>query len=218
MAAAFSEDDRFSDADPLDLNSVDQQIRINELRAQAEDLGLGEGYVNPDSPPELEEHFLRQMIDYEKAPLSTDFQRLQSAGIDLPAPETLDDAAVTAKLWEVIHALAAINTFLHGTDHMSDRGLYEQLWSESLREESPSFPPGSGWNHHIDPISGGSDEDNEMYLRYYASDESRTGWKRDFPDEEIPPHEEPPYKRAHLLPQPPPPPEWKGMDVPDEDE
>ncbi len=199
-----------SEKDPLGLSSVDQQIRINELRAEAEDLGLGEGYINPDSPPEMEEQFLRNVIDYENAPLSTDFQRLQSAGIDLPAPETLDDAGVSAKLWEVIHALAKMNTFLYATDHMSDRELYEQLWNESLREESPSFPPGSGWNHHIDAVSSGSDDENDAYLRYYADEETRERWKRDFPTEEIPPHEEPPYKRAHLLPQPPPPPQWHG--------
>ena len=218
MPPSIPHHEQFPEEDPLGLNEVDQRIRINELRSEAERLGLSEGYVNPDSPPEIEEQFLRNVIDYEDAPLSTDFQRLQSAGVELPAPEVLDDEAVTAKLWEVIHALAKMNTFLHGTDHMNDRKLYEQLWSESLREESPSFPPGSGWNHHIDPISSGSDEDNELYLRYYADEETHGSWKHDFPNDEIPPQEEPPYKRGHLLPQPPPPPQWRDTGLPEYDE
>ena len=218
MADPYSEDDRISDADPLDLNTIDQQIRINELRAEAVELGIGEGDVSPDCPLHIEEQFLRNVIDYEKTPWTTNFEQLQAAGVELPPPKALDDAAVSAKLWEVIHALANMNTFLHGTDHMNDRELYTHLWTDSLREESPNFPPGSGWNCHIDPISGGSDEDNEIYLRYYASEESRAGWKRDFPNDEIPPHEEPLYKRAHVLPQPPPPPQWRGLDSLDYEE
>ena len=117
-------------------------------------------------------------------------------------PKKLDDAALTAKLWEVIHALARLGTFLENTDHLSDRELYAQLWQESLRESTPCLPPGSGWVCHLDLVGSGSDEDSDLYLRYYADERTREHWRGDFPEPEIPPHEDPPFDRDRLLPRP----------------
>lgn len=215
MNQFLGDNDYGSQADPLGLDAIDQQIRINELRSQVDVLGMSGDCVSPECPPEIEEQFLRNVLDFENMPLSTDFERLKSAGIELPPPETLDDKSISAKLWEVFHALAKLNTFLYATDHLSDRELYGELWNESLREESPLFPPGSGWNHHIDLVSSGSGEDTETYLRYYADEETRQLWKDEFRLDEMPPHEEPLYSRAELLPQPPPPPMWRGTDEPE---
>ena len=44
-------------------------------------------------------------------------------GIALPAPEELTDAQLSAKLWEVIEALAFLGAYLEHTDHLSDREL-----------------------------------------------------------------------------------------------
>ena len=189
-------------ADPLGLEAIDQQIRINELRVQTEALGMSEGYVNPDAPPEIEEAFLRNVLAYESAPITTHFVQLEQGGVKLPPPEDLDDAALTSKLWEVIHTLAQLSTFLCSTNHLSDRELYTQLWQESLRESTPCLPAGSGWNCHLDLLGSGSDEDNELYLRYYADEQTREHWRSDFPDMEIPPHENPPFNRDRLLPRP----------------
>ena len=52
-----------------------------------------------------------------------------------------------------------------------------------------------GHHPHLDVIGGGSDEDNQAYLKYYASDEERARWKADFPDEQLPPRKQPQYKR-----------------------
>jgi hypothetical protein len=194
------------DDDPLGLESVDQQIRINELRAQAQDLGMHEGYVDENAPPEIEEAFLKNVLAYEKAGMVTHFERLERGGLKLPPPQELTDAAVTEKLWQVIRALARLDTFITSTNHLGDRELYERLWKDSLREETANLPPGSGWNFTIDLVGSGSDEHNAMYLRYYADEKTREHWRKDF-KEEIPPHEDPPYKRDHLLPKPkwPPP-------------
>jgi hypothetical protein len=194
------------DRDPLDLDAVDREIRINELEERARELGVASGRASPDCAPEVREEFLRNVIDYESAPLDTRFHQLTSEGIALPPPESLDDAALHAKLWEVIRALAARDAYLYHTDHLSDRELYQHLWSESLREQGPIFPPGSGWVNHIDLIGGGSDEDIEIGLRYYDSEESRRHWARDFPKDVIPPHEDPPHDRDRHLPKAPPPP------------
>jgi len=188
--------------DPLGLDAIDQQIRINELQAQVDALGVSEGYVRPDAPPEIEEAFLRNIVAYESAPMTTHFARLEQAGVQLPSPDELDDAALTAKLWEVIHGLARIDAFLGSTDHLSDRDLYAHLWHDSLRETEPTFPPGSGWVWHLDIIGSGSDEDNDLYLRYYADEQTREHWRRDFPESAVPPHEDPPFQRDKLLPRP----------------
>jgi hypothetical protein len=73
------------------------------------------------------------------------------------------------------------------------------------------FPPGSGWRHHIDLIGSGSEEDIQLGLRYYDSEQQRQRWAKDFPDDVIPPHEDPPYDRDRRLPVAPEKlPEWRG--------
>lgn len=191
--------------DPKDLDRVDQEIHINELKAQVDKLAGGEGnaFVSDDCPPEIAETFLQNIVDYETAPVSTSFEELQKAGIELPPPESLSDEQVTAKLWEAIHALARHSTYLTCTDHLSDRQLYEHLWSDVLREAGPMMPPGSGWVQHIDILGGCSEEDIRLYLKYYADEEWRQHWLKEWPNDEMPPHEDPPYDRDRLLPQDP---------------
>jgi hypothetical protein len=38
-------------------------------------------------------------------------------------------------------------------------------------------------------------------MKYYADEGTRRGWLADFPDDEMPPHEEPPYDRDRFLPR-----------------
>jgi hypothetical protein len=188
-----------------DSQDIDQEIRINELREAARDAAGGEmtEWESPDCPPEIAEKFWSHVLAYESAEETCHFIQLEERGIALPAPEELDDAALTEKLWEVIHALAGMNVFLSQTDHWSDRELYEHLWHETLREITMDLPPDSGWTHHIDFLSTGSDEDNELYLKYYADEEWRDQWRRDFPSDTIPPHVDPPHDRDSKLPKPP---------------
>jgi hypothetical protein len=51
-------------------------------------------------------------------------------------------------------------------------------------------------------LGGCSEEDNRLYLKYYADDASRKQWHRDFPDDPLPAHQDPPYDRDRLLPKP----------------
>jgi hypothetical protein len=189
--------------DPLHLGSIDRDIRINELTERVKELGDGAEtlHVSDDCPPEVHEQFLRQIIAYETGPFISHFERLERDGVALPHPETLDDAELTSKLWEVINALAAQRTYLYHTDHLSDRELYEELWHAVLREEMPLVPPSSTFECMIDLVSSGSDEDIENSLRYYDTEETRQHWARDFPGDPIPLHEDPPYDRDSRLPR-----------------
>jgi len=51
-------------------------------------------------------------------------------------------------------------------------------------------------------VSSGSDEDTHAWLKYYADEETRARWLNDFPDYDMPAHEDPPYQRDIELPQP----------------
>ena len=54
---------------------------------------------------------------------------------------------------------------------------------------------------HIDLVSSGSEEDIRLWLRYYADEEDRQRWRKDFPDDDIPPRETPPHDRDRHLPR-----------------
>ena len=101
---------------------------------------------------------------FEKAPHSTHFQQLQERGIKLPAPVDLSDAKLHAKLWEVLRELAKMNVFLISTDHLSDRELDAQLWSDVLHEDTIEGPlPDMAC--HLDLVSSGSKEDIALWMR-----------------------------------------------------
>jgi hypothetical protein len=155
---------------------------------------------SPSMPQELREQFWRDVLAFEEGPFTTEFERLKQAGVVLPDPQWLDDGAVAAKLREVIAALARLRVTLHQTDHLSDRELYAQLWQTVLHEAIPSAESGGVW--HIDMLGSGSEEETRMYLRFYAPEEFRRRWQRDFPDFDMPPRERPPFDRDRHLPQP----------------
>lgn len=93
-----------------------------------------------------------------------------------------------------------LHMFLYSTDHLSDRELYEELWHEVLREKNPVITINENSACHIDLVSSGSEEDNELYLRYYADEETRHRWAKDWPNDVMPTHEAPLYDRDRHLP------------------
>src|SRR5262249_51388616 len=127
---------------------------------------------------------------------------LVEMGLTLPPPEELTDGQLSAKLWEVIEALAFLRAYLEHTDHLSDRELYSQLWTEELREAALFVPndPDSAW--HIDFVGSGSEEDTTLFLTYYADEEERQQWAEDWWDGPLPTPKPRPYDRDRYLPQP----------------
>ncbi len=153
-----------------------------------------------------------ELAAWHNAPMASHFDILQRQGVDMPAPEMLDDDALHDTLWQIIHRLAEQNTFISQTDHLSDRELYEHLWYESLREMikdlAAVLPPEKltgpdAWIHSIDILGTGSEADLLLHLQYYADDSERAWWAQQYPDLDQPPRIDPPYDRDRHLPQPP---------------
>ena len=189
--------------DPLNLSSADREIHINQLKQQLRQIAGDEitfGHA-PGLDPALEEAFLEHVLALESQVGVRPFDALVRDGFDLPPPGKLGDAALTAKLWELIRALSDRRLFLERTDHLSDRDLYAWLWSHALREEFMGFGVSPG-DWHVDVLGGCSEEDLILSMRYYANDDERARWAAEFPDFPMPPRQKPPYDRDRHLPQP----------------
>jgi hypothetical protein len=181
---------------------IDRQIRIARMKDELDEIAGGEvltGGFGPASSA-LEEIFLKQALVFERAELDTEFNRLARRGVIMVPPAELDHAATTARLWEIIRELARMRCFLYNTDHLSDRELYDWLWSTGLRDETPDRGgmPDTAW--HTSPIGAGSDEDIAIHLKYYATDEERDRWSRDFPEDAMPKRATLPFDRDRDLP------------------
>lgn len=184
-----------------------RRARIEELKKEAAQLG-GDflSFVSKDCPPEVEEIFWQNVVEYERENRSgrneTLMDLLAKSSVELPAPELLEDGALFEKLWEVVDQLAAKRCYLYSTDHLSDRELYTQLWGQHLREVYNWSGDDPDAALHLDILGSGSEEDVHLYLKYYADEEWRRRWRSDFPDSEIPDHVDPDYDRDRFLPRP----------------
>jgi len=175
----------------------------NRLKRQVEAAVDGQMTVweSDDLSDETREPFWRRVLDIETAPVTTNMQQLLDRGIEVAAPDTMDDDALTVRLWQVIHALAGLRVFLYCTDHLSDRELYTELWERVLRDEVEDLEIDEDSSTIVDFVSTGSEAHTRAWLAYYADDDARRSWARDFPEDPLPPRHELQYRRAHLLPQ-----------------
>jgi hypothetical protein len=179
-----------------------QEERIAKLRAELEKLG-GSTTTLESMPADMEEEFLRHVLEYETAEPISLLKLLENSGMQVPASDTLDDDALKVKLKELIERMSQLGAFLLHTNHLSDRELYDFLCREGLREEAVLFPENPSYAYMIDLTGSGSDADNEIYLKYYADEEHRRRWAHDWPDDPLPEHEDPPFDRDRFLPQSP---------------
>jgi hypothetical protein len=178
-----------------------QEERVERLRDEVRGLG-GTLSTEIDTPPDLEEEFLKQVIAYEHAEPITLFQLLENGGLKMPAPDDLDDGELKARLWETIERMSSMGAYLVHTNHLNDRELYTYLFSDALLAEAFLLPERPDYTYTIDLAGGGSEEDNQLFLKYYADAETRACWARTWPDDEMPVREHAPYTRDSHLPQP----------------
>ncbi|MEA3210787.1 MAG: hypothetical protein QOE70_3844 [Chthoniobacter sp.] len=194
-----------SDEDPLGLEDVDREIRIESLKQEIAET-TGDEFSetkSADVPPAAEEAYLEQVRDTERDGWQRPIDQLSAQGAAPLPPSELTDETITAKLWELLHNLAWQGFYVLHTDHFSDRELYTALWEKGLREEAilPGRSRSGGWFH--DFIGSGSDEHEALWLRHYADEEARARRARNSPDLELPPPEPPPHRRDWRLPKGP---------------
>jgi hypothetical protein len=69
--------------DPDDLERIDREIRINELRHAAGEAAGGEmvAWESEDCPPEVAEQFWEHVLAYEEGPETTHAEQLRQAGV-----------------------------------------------------------------------------------------------------------------------------------------
>ena len=180
----------------------DQEQRIAKLREEIKKLG-GNTMSIEDMPADMEEEFLRHVLEYETAEPISLFRLLENSGLKLLVPSSLTDDDLTPKLKETIERMSSLGAYLLHTNHLSDRELYEYLYNDGLREEAVLFPENPSYAYMIDLTGSGSEEDNQIYLKYYADAEHRIQWALDWPDDIIPDPENPPFDRDRHLPQSP---------------
>ncbi|HEU4833643.1 MAG TPA: hypothetical protein VFS90_04480, partial [Pyrinomonadaceae bacterium] len=113
--------------------------RINKLRAELEKMG-GSTSTLESMPADMEEEFLRHVLEYETAEQISLLRLLENSGLEVLPPESLDDDALKIKLKEMIERMASVGAYVLHTNHLSDRDLYEYLYREALREETVLFP------------------------------------------------------------------------------
>lgn len=180
----------------------EQEERIAKLRQEVEKLGGGTMSLE-SMPADMEEEFLRHVLEYESAEPISLLRLLENSGVEVPPPDQLADENLTLKLKEIIDRMASLGAYLLHTDHLSDRALYEYLYQAGLREEAVLFPENPSYAYMIDLTGSGSEEDNHIYLKYYADEQYRRQWANDWPDDPLPDHEARPFDRDRFLPQSP---------------
>jgi hypothetical protein len=191
--------------DSKERTSEERQRHIRELQEKLQRIAGGPvpmGFSG-DCPDEIRERFLESVVAFEEAEPVALFDELTRMGLQMPAPEDMDDVLLNSKLWEIIRCMSLLGAHLHSTDHLSDRDLYRRLWTDILREPTVLMPHNQDFAEHIDIIGTGSEEDIQLYLKFYADEEARQQWAEDFRDSSIPPPETPPFDRDRPLPQAP---------------
>ncbi len=153
--------------EPYRDESIDDSIRRMPLRAENE--------------------YLASMLAWERAP-ALPIASWFSPPLELPTPDSLDDAALERTLRQTIERLYSRRVVLRFTDHLSDRDLYKIIYRDILPCcEKKVDIPGKNLEWHCV-------EDNETWLRYYASPIERRRFQEER-DVDLPQSETPRFKR-----------------------
>ncbi len=194
----FDYSDPFADDFTLEeLAEIERRMNINRLKNEASELTGGQmvGSESGDAPSEVLEQFWENVVAFEKAPLVTMHEKLAEVDNEMPADTDLNDTELHDKLWQIIRWLAEVGTVLEDTNHLSDRELYVWLRDDYFHQRDSDI---AGW--HASPVGSCNEEDMKIIMRYYADEAWRQSWSEQFPEFEMPPHEELPFDRDRLLP------------------
>lgn len=137
-----------------------------------------------------ENEFLRSLLDWEKAPVLP-IAKWFDPELVLPSHHQLDDQQLGARLYETIEQLHKNRIVLEYTGHLSERQLYCLIIRDILPAQEKRVSLKGTWLRWqcIDIV-----EDEESWLRFYATDEERHAWATEnlLP---LPPREPLPFDR-----------------------
>lgn len=141
-----------------------------------------------------ENDFLQSLLSWERAPVLPIGQWFEPE-LTLPPHDSMLDSDLKQQLHQVIGRLYEKNILLQFTDHLSDRQLYCLIARDILPAQEKKIllqDKYLKWQC-LDPV-----EDEESWLRYYATIEEREDWQEETLLK-LPPKESLPFPRS--LPQ-----------------
>lgn len=143
---------------------------------------------NMTTPTENE--FLASMLAWERAPILP-ISKWFDPELTIPSPETLTDDVLPEVLNKTIRKLYSARIILEFTEHLSDRELFTVIFRDILPspEKKVDLPKNYLHWHCIDDTN-----DEETWLRYYASEEDRELWAEET-GRALPDSLEPPFRR-----------------------
>lgn len=153
----------------------------------------------PEADDAMVVSFLERALAWERGPQHSHRHWLERQGMFFAAPGTLQGEALATELGRLIDALVLARVFFEHTDHLSDAELYRRLWEEVLEETCPDAARTPDDMCHWDFAAAGTSGEQD-WLIYYADEDERAEWAEAFPDEVLPPHRDPPYRRDERLP------------------
>lgn len=151
-------------------------------------------------PPMWETAYWRWVMRARTGATESPRKLLEAGGFPLPPPDTFENEVLTIRLWQLLRRLQHLNIFLSTTDHLSDRELYAWLRDKALTE-FVVLSPGAPHNYVlIHVISDVSEEDFELWAKYYMDPSERERWLEENPDDKLPEACRRPYDRDRFLP------------------
>ncbi|MCC9607472.1 hypothetical protein LOC68_12600 [Blastopirellula sp. JC732] len=173
-------------------DEVDQLLLNAQLRDELEPY-FDESIACLDNgrvPLQVENEFLTAILAWERAPILP-LGEWFSPPLQLPNPESLSDEEVHRQLWDAIQMLASKRIYLDFTDHLSDRQLYCIVKRDILTsyEKMVDLP-----SHTLSFNCAPPDDNPDVWLRYYASEEERHGWEEET-GQPLPPLQPSPFPR-----------------------
>jgi len=143
---------------------------------------------------DTENEFLYSLLAWERAPVLPISSWFEPEMI-LPPSHDLEDDQLSAQLAQTIDQLYQKNVLLEFTSHLSDRQLYCLIARDILpAQEKKVALDGTFLRWQCLDIV----EDDEAWLRFYATDSERDAWHRET-GLKLPPRQQPPFQRT--LPQ-----------------
>lgn len=188
------EEQNNDESDPLGLAKVDREIAPAKNESA------------PDEPPPFDPPnptLEAQLRAAEPENWTPPAQKLVEQNIPLLPPAEITDETLTPILWELLHNLALRGFYVLHSDHLSDKELYAELWERGLRDPAhlPGRNPRGGWFH--DFLGSWGDDDMQLWLRFYSSDDERAQHAMEYPKDKLPAKDKPACNRDWRLPKGP---------------